>query len=237
MGLTEDLHSAATDPPAPEFDIDQLMQRGRRRRTTSRTVVGLTACAAVALIIGGTYAATANRPTGRPLPAAAPRLVAPAPHSVAPTAPTPPTTEERLNAALASLPKSLHAPADGTVQFTRSADGVPGAPDYFRVSWNYDGISYFIDIFDAPIPKGNACAPGNRGQLGCERTINAHGTTYVTSDATARKKASVISVDTFRPDHTHVMINENARNHHILPATDKAVLIAASRLAALSLHP
>jgi hypothetical protein len=234
MGLTEDLHSAVADPPAPEFDVDQLMQRGRRRRTTSRTVVGLAACATVALIIGGTYAVTATRPTGRPLPAAAPRLVAPAPRTVAPT---PPTTEERLNAALASLPKSLHAPVDGTVEFTRSSDGVPGAPDYFRVSWNYDGIAYFIDIFDAPIPKGNACAPAGRGQLGCERTINAYGTTYVTSDATGRKKASVISVDSFRPDHTRVMINENARSHHILPASDKAALIAASHLAALSLHP
>ncbi len=233
MGLTEDLHAAAADPPAPEFDIDQLMRRGRQRRTTSRSVVGLAACVAVALTIGGIYAATATRPTGRPLPAAAPRLVAPAPRTVAPT---PPTTEERLNAALASLPKSLHAPADGTVQFTRSADGVPGAPDYFHVSWTYHGVEYFIDIFDAPIPKGNACAPANRGQLGCEHTINAHGTTYVTSDATAHKKASVISVDSFRPDHTHVMINENARNHHILPASDKAVLIAASHLAALSLH-
>jgi hypothetical protein len=235
MGLTEDLHSAVADPPVPAFDLDQLMQRGRRRRTASRTVIGLASCAAVGLIIGGTYAATATRPTGRPL--AAPPLVAEAPLTVASTPPTPPTTEERLTAALASLPKSLHAPADGTVQFIRSADGVPGAPDYFRVSWSYHGMGYFIDIFDAPIPKGNACAPGNRGQVGCDRTINAHGTTYVTSDATARKKASIISVDSFRPDHTHVMINENASNRHILPATDRAELIAASHLAALSLHP
>lgn len=236
MGLTEDLHAAVADPPTPEFDLDQLVQRGRRRRTTSRTIVGLAACTAVGLIIGGTYAATASRPSGgRTLPvAAAPPLVAPAPRTVTPAAPT---TEERLNAALASLPKSLHAPADGTVHFTRSADGVPGAPDYFRVAWTYHGIGYFIDIFDAPIPKGNACAPSNRGQVGCVRTIDTHGTTYVTSDATAHKKASVISVDSFRPDHTHVMINENASNHHILPATDKAVLIAASHLAALSLHP
>src|SRR5882757_6083943 len=122
MGLTEDLHAAVADPPVPEFDLDHLMQRGRRRRTVSRTVVGLAACAAVGLVIGGTYAATATRPTGRPLPVAAPPLVASTPHTAAPTTPT---TEERLNAALASLPKSLHAPADGTVQFTRSADGVP----------------------------------------------------------------------------------------------------------------
>ncbi len=85
MGLTEDLHAAVADPPAPEFDIDQLMRRGRQRRTTSRTVVGLAACAAVALTIGGIYAATATRPTGRPLPAAAPRLVAPAPRSITPS--------------------------------------------------------------------------------------------------------------------------------------------------------
>lgn len=237
MGLTEDLHAAVADPPAPAFDVDQLMRRGRTRRTTSRTLVGLAACAAVGLIIGGTYAATASRPSGgRTLPvAAAPPLVAPAPPRTA--TPAAPTTEDRLNAALAALPKSLHAPADGSAQFIRSTDGVPGAPDYFRVSWHYHGIAYFIDVFDAPMPKGNACDPGNRGELGCKRTVDVHGTTYATSDATAYRKASIISVDSFRPDHTHVMINESASNHHILPATDKAVLIAASHLAALSLHP
>jgi hypothetical protein len=236
MGLIEDLHAAVADPPAPEFDLDHLVQRGRRRRTTSRTLVGLAACAAVGLIMGGTYVATASRPSGgRTQPVAvAPPLVAPTPRTATPAAPT---TEERLNTALALLPKSLHAPADGTVQFTRMASDHP-APDWFTAGWSYHGIGYSIEIFDEPMPGGNACAPSNRGADGCwERTVDAHGVTYVKSDATAYRKASVIYVDSFRPDHTHVTINENAINHHILPATDKAVLIAASHLTALSLHP
>ena len=130
MGLTEDLHAAVADPPAPEFDLDHLMQRGRARRATSPTLVGLAACAAVGLIIGGTYAATASRPGGRPLPAA------------------------------------------------RAAVGGAGTAD---------------------------C---DTGAADC---------------------------DVGRAD--DVLISENASNRHVLPSTDRAVLIAASHLAALSLHP
>ena len=150
MGLIEDLHAAVADPPAPEFDLDHLVQRGRRRRTTSRTLVGLAACAAVGLIIGGMFAATASRPSGgRTLPVAvAPPLVAPTPRTVTPAATT---TEERLTAALALLPKSLHVPADGTVHFTRMASDHP-APDWFTAGWSYHGIGYTIEVFDEPMP-------------------------------------------------------------------------------------
>jgi hypothetical protein len=229
MGLTEELHDAVGDPPPLGFDLDQLMQDHRPRRVPSRAALGIAGFAAVAMVLAGGYALNGGGSSPTPFqPAAAP--TSPAPRSTAPS------TSDLLDRALPGLPSTMRIPSDGSVYF-RFHKGDSQTLDYYNAHWLAGPISGFINITSEPIPHGNACAPGNKGELGCQRIVDKYGVTYVTTDATSHKDATIIGVDAFRPDGTHVMINIEAKGGHLLPWSLRADLIAAAHDTGLSLHP
>ena len=239
MGLTEDLRAAVDQPPAPSFDLDQLIQGTRVRRGPSRTMLSIAGFAAVAMVLVGGYALKSS-PTGHHSsgfgPAAAPASThTSAPPTLAPTV----LTENRLTAILAKLPKSLHVPTDGSASF-RFTKGSAGTLDYYNVSWKHAGITYFIDIFDEgrrPDPKDNGCAPGNVGETACARTVGKDGITYKLTYPPHHAKASSLTVDYFAPDGTHITIDANAGNKLVLAKSLMAVLVAAAHNPGLTLHP
>lgn len=243
MGLTDELRTAVESPPPPRFDLDDLIQRGRSRRTRSRVLLGVAGFVAVAMVTVGVYAATgALRPAGRPAhQAAAPAAAPSSPTEITPsntfTQSATDATAQRLTAALAGLPKSLHIPSD--VQFNYHAGAGGGTLPYYNVHWQVNGVMAYIDIFDEPMPDPheNACGPGSRGDptYGCTHTIDVNGTTYVVSNARTATTQRSTTVDAFRPDHTHVTITATGIGHAQIPSED--ALTSAAHDPGLSLHP
>jgi len=238
MGLTDELRSAVESPPPQGFDLEDLIQRGRTRRNRSRALLGVAGFVAVAMVTAGAYAAiTALRPAGHAVQhaAATPTAAKITPKTTA-TESAVDATADRLTAALASLPTSLHIPSDAQFYY-HAGDG--GTLPYYNVHWQVNGVMAYIDISDEPMPDPheNACGPGSRGDptYGCTHTIDSDGITYTVSNARTATTQRSTTVDAFRPDHTHVMITATGIGRAQIPSED--ALTSAAHNAGLSLHP
>jgi len=140
---------------------------------------------------------------------------------------------------LAGLPAGVHLPAGGSVRFVYYPASAGSGVAYYNAHWTANGVTMYIDIFAEPMPPAseNACASGSRGDrsLGCDRTIDSHGLTYVTSNATRTRTSQTTSVDNFRPDGTHVVVAATGAGHH--PVFARADMVASAQLPGLTLHP
>ena len=225
MGLTEEMRAAVEAPPPSGIDLDDLVQRGRARRTRSRATIGLAGVAgfvAVALTSVGVYSVTASPHVNRPnVPVAGPP-----PGAVTTTHPAwvSPTEKiiQQLTAALHTFPASLHVPADVTVHYGGTGAGA-ASHGYYYAAWNSGGVNYVIDVFvyDPADPNQNACDPGSRGDpsLGCDRNIDEFGQTYTVSNQSYAHKDRITFVDNFRPGGTHVYLSVIGHGSVQIPST------------------
>jgi len=237
MGLQEEMHSAVDNPPAPGFDLDQLIGKGHRHRVRSRVMLSAAGFLAVAMVIVGGYSlsGTTHRGGGGQanVPAAAPPLVVTHPSPADTTG----DTARRLTEALSTLPAALHVDPSATFTYGGKQPGTAANDGYYYTSWRFDGVNVTIDVYPlGAIPTENGCAPGNRGDpsLSCDRTIDAHGTTYVVSNVDLGKPDQVTVVDAFRPDHTYVSISATTRGK--LPAGFTNQLKNAAHAAGLTME-
>ena len=156
-------------------------------------LLGIAGFAAVALVLVGGYLAEAertrpahHRPARRRLTHAVggPSVTA----SATPTATAPDydAVATRLDAVLAKLPKSLHAPTDGSAKFRWQPMTGATPPVQYYVSWKYKGVTYGINIYNSgekPNPAENGCKPPYAGELDCQRTVDKAGITYHLNNA------------------------------------------------------
>jgi len=248
MGLTEDLHDLVDNPPPPRFDLDDLMRPGRARRRVHPALLGIAGFVAVTLALVGGYALKPNSHSGQPTgfaatkPSATPSVTA----SATPTA-TPPDYDAvatRLDGVLATLPKSLHAPTDGSVKFKWQAMTGATPPVQYYASWTYQGITYGVSIYDSgerPNPAENGCKPPYAGELDCQRTVTKSGITYHLNNAKDKldpvhhTKASLLEVLFYASDGRQVDVTENAGSHYVLPLTNTSAMATAAHNSGLTL--
>lgn len=239
MGLTEELRAAVEEPPPQGFDLDQLIDRGHRRRIRSRALAGVASIVAIAVVIVGAYSVTVGWRAGGPSSSfGGPVPKTPVVHTSAPTKPTDEQTVARLTAALSGLPASLHVSDTATFTFATGGGGAWDA-GYYYTAWQENGVSITIDIVAEPMPspQENACAPGSRGDpsLSCTRTINSLGVTYVVSNVKHANVQQLTTIDSFHPDGTHVMISAVGTGKARVPSTKD--LTTAAHDPDFTLHP
>jgi hypothetical protein len=185
MRLQDDLRAAVDDAPPPLFELDQIIRRGRARRTRSRLLFGTAGLLAVTLAGAAGYATATGWLSGAPADrVGTPTRPTPAPPAGTTEAPSPEQmTVERLTAALGGLPPSLRVPADGSVRFRHHADvdgGSTGEPrPYFSAAWSADHLRFTITVKPDTLAADDDCAPG-QDPNGCVGHRDENGLMYVT---------------------------------------------------------
>jgi hypothetical protein len=184
MRLQDDLRAAVDDAPPPLFDLDQLIRRGRARRTRSRLVVG--AAGLVALSLAGTagYVTATGWLAGAGGQVGTPSQTTPARPPVATKAPSPEqATAERLTAALGDLLPQLRVPADGSARFTYHPNmgGQPASQPrpYYSAAWKADHLRFTVTVMPATLTADDDCSPGEDPN-GCLGSRDENGVMFVT---------------------------------------------------------
>jgi hypothetical protein len=243
MGLAEDLRRLVEDAPPASFELPQLMRSRRRRAWPGLVTVG--AFAAVALLtIGGFLVIGARDGSGTEVSASS-SPTPPPPPSPTPTSrdqfsmrpPGVADTEQRLTAALASLPADLHVPADGSARFEFN-DAVPASGQY-TAHWVFGGNNYSINVTldEKPNPAENGCAPENNGEGRCQRILT-DGITYTLFFPKQGPTYYSLHVYFVAPDGTHVDVDvTNLDQRNVLKSSLMPVLVTAAHNPGLTMTP
>lgn len=247
MGLTEDLHDLVDNLPPQGFELDELIQRRRARRTPSRALVAVAGFAAVALVIGGGYALKSGP---HPATGQAAQVGAAPTRTAAPT-PTPSPTPDnsatlaRLTAVLAHLPSALHVPANAKFTSAPAPDGgdtvIYDSPQY-SVSWTYKGVTYSVFAAhqpEKPNPNVNACTSGSGGACTQDGGDKSGGVTYRLIFPTKHgAKAFRLSADYTAAGGTNVIVGAWATNNRlVIPTTLMPDLVTAAHNPGFILAP